>query len=120
MNLYWTPTPPEVTLFNNSRLVVDTYIGCPTSGAVFRDWDGVVGVRKPPRDGVRVGVGILGRESSRSSNKSRLDFSGGGTAAFCGLLIGFFLTSSSELEESESLSDDSVLAAFFTDFGLTG
>ena len=63
-----------------------------------------VGERSPPREGVRVGVGMLGGISSRSSNRDRFEAGAGGfLTGFAAVLGSSSLSlSSDELEEDVS------------------
>ena len=81
--------------------MVDTNMGWPMF--TERDGDAVeVGDRKPPRDGVKTGVGMEGGMSSKSSKRSKFDFGGRIGSGFLVDLVALVgLASSSELDVSE-------------------
>ena len=71
-------------LLSSSELEVGVNMGCPTLGELGgSDGWGPEGVRKPPREGVSIGVQgpREGGSEERSSSRSRLDLTGSTEAA---------------------------------------
>ena len=102
--------------------IVATNMGWPMFGDGDEGFAVEVGERKPPSDGVKTGVGMDGGMSSKSSKRSKFDFTGGRGSGFPGLVDFVGFGSSSELDESESDSV-SALVRFITGalgFGLAG